>query len=111
MLLDNLKAIGANALRGVRIPPAELAAAFGWDTSRIRERQIQSEGRSLDVARGYSGVQPAALFTSTKESRGPAIELAAFYGYHASVRWGLLADDKGLTAFNSHWLDRDLSSP
>lgn len=107
MLLDDLKAIGANASRGMHIPPAELAAAFGWDASRIRERQIHADGRSLDVVRGYSGVQPAALFTSTKEGKAPAIELAAFYGYHASVRWGLLADDKGITAFNSHWLDRD----
>lgn len=107
MLIDNLKAIAATASRGVHIPPAELAAAFGWDASRIRERQIHADGHSLDIARGYSGVQPAALFTSTKESRGAAIELAAFYGYHASVRWGLLADAKGLIAFNSHWLDRD----
>lgn len=107
MLLKNLKAIAATASQGKHIPPAELAAAFGWEAARIRERQIHADGRSLDVVRGYSGVQPAALFTTTQEGRAPAIELAAFYGYHASVRWGVLADNNGLTAFNSHWLDRD----
>ncbi len=36
------------------------------------------------------------------------LDSAALYAYHATVDWGLLADEVGFTIFNSHWLiDKD----
>lgn len=107
MLTQKLAPLGAAAAAGHPIASSHLAAAFGWDQARIRERQIRYEGRSLDVSRGYSGVQPAALFATADQSSHANIDLAALYGYHASVRWGILADRSGLTPFNSHWLQQD----
>ncbi len=31
-------------------------------------------------------------------------ESAALFGYHASVEWGVVADDEGIRVFNPHWL-------
>jgi hypothetical protein len=51
------------------------------------------------------GGQPAALFGKVVARNGfDPLDSAALYGYHATVDWGLLADDQGLTVFNSHWL-------
>jgi hypothetical protein len=56
--------------------------------------------------------QSAALFACQDDlvdeaNVGHAKSLAAFYGYHASTRWGIFADSVGLTPFNSHWLSED----
>lgn len=107
MLLENLTNLGAAAVRDGFVPPAELAAAFGWESGRIRSREVRAGGLQLDVARGYTGVQPAALFASSVTPSAGSLDLAALYGYHASVRWGVFADGNGLTPFNSHWLQGD----
>ena len=108
MLIDELGKIRKIAVDNGAVSPSHLAAAFGWDDARVRQRKISVGTQSLEVARGYSGVQPAALFATTIGSASPdKIGLAALYAYHASVRWGIIADETGLTPFNSHWLQRD----
>jgi hypothetical protein len=90
------------------VPPRDLAGAFGWDRDEVRQRSIAVGQTKLDVGRSYLGVQPAALFASPTARNGvDPLEGAALYGYHAAVRWGILADERGLTAFNSHWTVQD----
>lgn len=104
MLLDDLHRLRDTAIREGHLKPSELACAFGWDEARVRSRRVESGDHRLEVARGYSGVQPAALFAVEPDDTTGLIDLAALYGYHASVRWGVFANEVGLTPFNSHWL-------
>ncbi|WP_341859778.1 N-6 DNA methylase [Qipengyuania sp. GPGPB31] len=109
-LIGNLKSLGDQVAGGGHGHPSpkELAAAFGWNGDRVRERRITIGETVLDVGRGFLGVQPAALFASPIHRNGAdPLSGAALYGYHAAVRWGLFADERGLTAFNSHWLAQD----
>lgn len=107
-LIGNLGNLGTKVADGARPTPNELAAAFGWNSDRVRKRTVQLGETVLDVGRGYLGVQPAALFASAIQNNGiDPLNGAALYGYHAAVRWGLFADERGLTAFNSHWVLQD----
>ena len=107
-LLTNLHGIRARITGGENVSPKDVAAAFGWDREEVRERGIAVGHTTLDVGRSYLGVQPAALFACPTARNGvDPLEGAALYGYHAAVRWGLLTDQKGLTAFNSHWTHQD----
>ncbi len=86
----------------------ELAHAFGWGKNSIKSRAIRVGGTEVGVSRGYSGYQPAALFSTPMHHNGvDPIDSAAFYAYHAAIRWGVLADEVGLKIFNSHWIVRD----
>lgn len=83
----------------------DLARGLGWPDKDITERKITRGGTSLDVARGSIGGQPAALFATVTTRNGyDPLDSAALYAYHAATDWGLLADQRGLTVFNSHWL-------
>jgi hypothetical protein len=107
-LIGNLNGLGGKLQDGSKVAPTEVAAAFGWDANHVRERKIAVGETVLDVARGFLGVQPAALFATPIHRNGvDPLNGAALYGYHAAVRWGLLADERGLTAFNSHWTVQD----
>jgi len=89
-------------------PPSEIAVAFGWRSDQVRERAISLGRTKVNIGRGFLGVQPAALFAMPVQRNGvDPLNGAAFYGYHAAVRWGVLVDSEGLTAFNSHWLIQD----
>lgn len=86
------------------ISPSDVARAFGWNPQRIREREVEFGAAKLDVCRAYVGAQPMSVFATTRKSNGvDPVEGAAAYSYHASVRWGMYSDKKGLTPFNSHW--------
>lgn len=107
-LLGSLHGLAGKLRNGQKLAPAEVAAAFGWSAAQVREREITLGGTVLDVGRGFLGVQPAALFATPVQQNGvDPLSGAALYGYHAAVRWGMLADPQGLTAFNSHWLVQD----
>lgn len=83
----------------------ELAACFGWDSEALSSRRIEREGAILHLARAEVAGQPAALFARTSGQLAKhATDMAALYAYHAAVDWGVIADDLGLTIFNSHWL-------
>jgi hypothetical protein len=85
-----------------------IAQAFGWSVDDLREREVVIGETVLDVGRGYLGIQPAALFATLQHRNGfGPVDAAALYGYHAAVRWGLVTDGDGITAFNSHWLVQD----
>lgn len=114
-VLVRLSGIRDRAVAG-EISPAHLASAFGWDANHVREREISIGTTTLNVGRGYLGTQPAALFAVSSEEdprEATSLDGAALYGYHAAVRWGVLADKQGLTVFNSHWTlqDRWFSMP
>ena len=107
-LLRNLNGLRGRIGSGERVAPTDIAAVFGWDAEQVREREISLGDTLLDVGRGFLGVQPAALFaTPVRRNGGDPLSGAALYGYHAAVRWGLLVDQQGVTAFNSHWLMQD----
>lgn len=105
--IDELKVLGQQSSEEP-ISSVRLAQSFGWQNVPPNPKHIIALGTELDVCRGYTGIQPAALFaTSATGVRDKAVDLAALYGYHASVRWGIYADQRGLTPFNSHWLISD----
>jgi hypothetical protein len=107
-LVTNLSGLRDRIGAGARVPSADVAAAFGWNVDQVRQREIAVGDTILDVGRGFLGVQPAALFATPLNRNGVnPLNGAALYGYHAAVRWGLLIDQQGLTAFNSHWLMQD----
>jgi N-6 DNA Methylase len=83
----------------------DLARAFGWTDPNFLSREIRRGGTRLDIARCAVGGEPAALFATVGSRNGfDPLDSAALYAYHATVDWGLLADDSGMTVFNSHWL-------
>jgi hypothetical protein len=83
----------------------KLARLFGWQEPDLSHRDVHLNGTHLDVARGSVGTQPAALFATVAARNGyDPLDSAALYAYHATIRWGVLADDVGFTVFNSHWL-------
>lgn len=83
----------------------DLAAALGWEGLDLASREVSRGGTSLDVARGFVGGQPAVLFGKVTAQNGfDPVDCAALYAYHATVDWGLVADETGLTVFNSHWV-------
>jgi methylase of polypeptide subunit release factors len=85
-----------------------LAQVFGWPPDALRHREIRQASTCLDVSRGFLGYQPAALFATIAERDGAdPLESAALYSYHSSTRWGIIADDRGVTVFNSHWVSED----
>jgi hypothetical protein len=48
---------------------------------------------------------PAAVFgTVIRRDGSDPLSKAALRAYHASVAWGVRADEKGLAVFNSQWL-------
>jgi hypothetical protein len=107
-LIANLSGLRERIDAGERVASSEVAAMFGWDTELIRQREIAVGDTILDVGRGFLGAQPAALFATPIYRNGEdPLNGAALYGYHAAVRWGLLIDQQGVTAFNSHWLMQD----
>ena len=107
-LVSNLGDLGGRVTSGCKIAPAEVAAAFGWTADHVRERKITVGETVLDIGRGFLGAQPAALFATPLHRNGvDPLNGAALYGYHAAVRWGLLVEERGLTAFNSHWTVQD----
>jgi hypothetical protein len=107
-LVRNLDGLRRRLEAGERIAPAKVASIFGWDADHVREREISLGGTVLDIGRGFLGAQPAALFATPVQRNGASpINCAALYGYHAAVRWGLMVDQEGVTAFNSHWLMQD----
>lgn len=107
-VIANLHSLGRARAEGGLESPRDIAIAFGWQADKVRERQIvSSDGVAMHVGRGYFGVQPAALFATAGDGKTSSVTVAALYGYHAAIRWGLLADDEGLTLFNSHWMLQD----
>ena len=82
-----------------------IAHALGWEELDLSHRLISYGDIQLSASRGHVGGRSAVLFARVKARNGadPLLS-AALYGYHASVDWGLLADDEGLTVFNPHWL-------
>lgn len=86
----------------------DLAHALGWANEGVDTREIRRGTTRLDVARGFVGRQPAALFAVVSHRNGfDPLDSAALYAYHATISWGLLADQRGLTVFNSHWIIDD----
>ena len=85
-----------------------LAHIFAWTRDALRFREIRQTSVRLEVARGFFGYEPAAVFaTGAKQNGGDLLDAAALYAYHASTRWGVVADHRGITVFNSHWLADD----
>ena len=97
--------IRINGVRGNLRTGGELAACFGWNSEALSSRTIARGGSSIEIARAEVAGQPAALFALNRgRSAQSATDMAALYAYHAAVDWGVVADDAGLTIFNSHWL-------
>ena len=82
-----------------------LAAALGWSNIDLISAEIQNDHTRIDIKKGKIGGESAAIFgtVSRRNGKDPVSE-AALYAYHASAPWGVLADNEGLTIFNSHWL-------
>src|SRR4051812_7560714 len=92
-LVASLSSLRDRIGAGLRVPSADVAAAFGWNVEQIRQREIAVGDTILDVGRGFLGVQPAALFATPLNANGVnPLNGAALYGYHAAVRWGMLVD-------------------
>ncbi|MBR0667370.1 N-6 DNA methylase [Roseomonas hellenica] len=85
---------------------AGLAAAFGWAEQDLKALDIQRGGTVINVRKGLISGEPAAIFgTITGRNGSDPLDSVALYAYHASAPWGVLADEVGLTVFNSQWLD------
>lgn len=111
-LEQNINALKLQLRDEGTLAPAEIGRALGWDPEALATKRIANDGIELEVSRGKIGFQPAALFAapvdhSISDRPLDTKRLAAFYGYHASTRWGLFVDSIGLTPFNSHWLTQD----
>lgn len=82
-----------------------LAAAFGWAETDIVSRTVAQGGTELDTSRGVIAGEPAALFATVNSRNGfDPVDSAALFSYHAALDWGVVADERGLSIFNSHWL-------
>ena len=82
-----------------------LARAFGWVGEDTQLRDIRQGGTHLNIARCMIGGESEAVFATTASRNGhDPLDSAALYAYHSTTNWGILADEDGLTVFNSHWL-------
>lgn len=82
-----------------------LAATFGWHTSGLHPVRVEQGSTLVEVQRAAIGGEPAAVFGRVVSRNGhDPLNDIALYAYHASAPWGVLADDQGLTVFNSQWL-------
>lgn len=83
----------------------ELAAAFGWNQPDLRSVNVRHGANVVDAQRGTISGEPAAVFGTvvSRNGRDPLNDIA-LYAYHASAPWGVLADEAGLTIYNSQWL-------
>lgn len=81
----------------------EIARRLGWSVNDLDERDVRRGDTRLHAARGSVGGQPAALFATVAARNGyDPLDSAALYAYHTAVDWGLLAEEPGVTIFNSH---------
>lgn len=79
----------------------QLAETLGWNESEPTYYQTGDIG----ITRTFVGPQPATIFAaSTGKFSQKLLSNTAFYAYHASISWGLIATREGLMVFNSHWL-------
>ncbi|MFN4311660.1 MAG: Eco57I restriction-modification methylase domain-containing protein [Ferrovibrio sp.] len=83
----------------------DLARRLGWQDDSLSQREISRGETKLKISRATLGGHPTALFAKVVSRNGyDPLESAALYAYHSTVDWGVLADDAGITVFNSHWL-------
>ena len=84
---------------------ASLAAAFGWADEDLSAIDVKRGETVIDVQKGSISGEAAAVFGTVRNLNGhDPLDSAALYAYHASAPWGVLADEAGLTIFNSQWL-------
>lgn len=108
-LAENLKRVVSefrNPPPGQEIHPLNvaLAEALQWTSGAARLIAAQAHFDSMYVIRGFIGPQPAAVFSVTTNGRNQALNDAALYAYHASIRWGIVAARDQILIFNSHWI-------
>jgi type I restriction-modification system DNA methylase subunit len=113
-LIDNIRRVAselgtASGSSGVdRDLSYEMAKALRWTEGVSATKSIVIEHSTIQITRGLIGPQPAAIFAvSTDDFDQSLLNNAAFYAYHASIPWGLVATRDGAMVFNSHWLRRN----
>ena len=85
----------------------QLAETLGWNKSEPTDYQARDENNPspIGMTRTFIGPQPATLFAASTDSFSQKLlNSTAFYAYHASISWGLIATKEGIMIFNSHWL-------
>lgn len=109
-LIENIRRlvpeVGAATSSDSDVPLADrLAEALGWKSGIASTENVPGQARiQLQSLRGTVDDQPALLFVNDKEEVHHTIEEAAFFAYHASIEWGVIADLEEVVFFNSHWL-------
>lgn len=84
-----------------------VAGSLQWPSQDLRARSTNWHGGEATVTKAQIGSQPGAIFMGSAEFQTTdLLECAAFYAYHASVEWGLVAGREAMLVFNSHWLRR-----
>jgi methylase of polypeptide subunit release factors len=110
LFVDRIRDFSSNF--GSAAPPqfnAELmnrmATALNWDKGNAAIEPIKLDNGNIEIARGYIGPQPAAIFAASEnQSLSEVINEAALFAYHASIPWGIVATPDGATIFNSLWI-------
>ena len=103
-IADLLKAIRPKVRSRRR--DAALARALLWEPEQLESRDIQLPVLE-SITRVNVGGQGAVVFAFSREAASSdLVKLVALYAYHASIEWGLVANEKELTIFNSHWVRR-----
>lgn len=102
-MAESLRAIRPSSrMRGHR--DLALARALLWDPKDIETKSVNQPSLK-HISRANVGGQGAAVFAYAPElDTGALVGAVALYAYHASIDWGIVGNEIGLTIFNSHWV-------
>ncbi len=79
-----------------------LANALQWAG---RDVTMEPPRTRLACGKALIGHQPAAVFGGTDDAAiTELVGDAAFFAYHSSIEWGLVANADEIAVFNSHWV-------
>src|SRR5438094_2248491 len=79
-----------------------LAKALQWKPPDVT---IQTARAQPACAKALIGHQPAAVFAGAGNTAiSELLGIAAFFAYHSSIEWGLVANTDEIAVFNSHWV-------
>jgi len=109
-VVDGIRSLRLDALEGANHWPdpvavsQRIAEALGWTTGAASVRRVSGEASPVQMLRGFVGAQSAAVFAVTESAAPSLLHDTALYAYHASIPWGVIADQSGAVVFNSHWV-------
>lgn len=89
--------------RGRQALCQRLAHALEWAGDGARTEPVPTSGLPAKGVKAFLFEEPAAVFFGdSRHAVRDSLDVAALYAYHASIQWGIVADEDGFVIFNSH---------